>query len=86
MKKILVISHAMELGGAERALIGLLEAFDKKEYEVDLFLSHHKGELFDQIPDGITLLPEIKEYTCLAVPASVVLKKGCLGEIGRAHV
>ena len=77
MKKILVISHAMELGGAERALIGLLEAFDKKEYEVDLFLSHHKGELFDQIPDGITLLPEIKEYTCLAVPIGQVLKKGC---------
>lgn len=38
MKKILVVSHAMELGGAERSLIGLLETIDYSKYCVDLFL------------------------------------------------
>ena len=45
MKKILIVSHALELGGAERSLIGLLDAIDKKEYKVDLFLLRHEGEL-----------------------------------------
>ena len=44
MKKILIVSHALELGGAERSLIGLLDAIDKKEYKVDLFLLRHEGE------------------------------------------
>ena len=34
MKKILIVSHALEIGGAERSLIGLLDAIDKKEYQV----------------------------------------------------
>ena len=45
MKKILIVSHTLELGGAERSLIGLLDAIDKKEYKVDLFLLRHEGEL-----------------------------------------
>ena len=53
MKKILIVSHALEIGGAERSLIGLLDAIDKKEYQVDLFLLRHEGELFSFIPEGI---------------------------------
>lgn len=79
MKKVLIISHAMYIGGVERALIGLLSAFDKSEYQVDLFLMKHDGELFDLIPEGVNLLPEIKEYTCLGVPIGEVIKKGCFG-------
>ncbi len=69
----------MYIGGAERALIGLLSAFDKSEYRVDLFLMKQEGELIDLIPEGINLLPEIKEYTCLAEPIANTLKKGCFG-------
>ena len=53
MKKILIVSHALELGGAERSLIGLLDAIDKKEYKVDLFLLRHEGELLSFIPEGV---------------------------------
>ncbi len=77
MKNVLIISHAMELGGAERAMLGLLSSFDTEKYDVELFLCRHKGELFDQIPKNIKLLPEIKEYSCLAVPITDVIKKGC---------
>lgn len=79
MKKILIFSHAMEIGGAERALIGLLETIDTTKYEVDLFLMRHEGELMKYIPDGIRLLPESKQYSCLAIPFGQVLKRGCFG-------
>ncbi len=69
----------MHIGGAERALIGLLSAFDKSEYELDLFLMRREGELYSLIPEGVNVLPEIKEYTCLGVPIGEVIKKGCLG-------
>ena len=44
MKKILIVSHAMEIGGAERALLGILENIDTEQYEVDLFLMRHEGD------------------------------------------
>ena len=66
----------MELGGAERALLGLLEAIDYSKVSVDLFLMRHSGELIPHIPKEVKLLPEIKAYTCLAVPFGEVLQKG----------
>ena len=42
--KILIVSHAMELGGAEMALLGLLEHLDTDRVDVDLFLLRHTGE------------------------------------------
>lgn len=76
MKKILIVSHAMEIGGAEKALLGLLETIDTTKYHVDLFLMRHQGELLKDIPDNINLLSAISEYSDLAVPITNVLKKG----------
>ena len=78
MKKILIFSHAMEIGGAERALLGLLESIDYEQYEVDLFLMRHEGELLKYIPDRVNLLPELPPYASLAVPSGEVLRKGQL--------
>ena len=41
-KKLLIVSHALELGGAERSLIGLLNAFDFEKYDVDFVKSGYK--------------------------------------------
>jgi len=79
MKRILIFSHALELGGAEKALLGLLDVIDKTEYRVDLFLMRHQGELMPYIPEGVRLLPEIPRYACLAVPIGNVIRKGQLG-------
>lgn len=76
MKEILIVNHAMELGGAERALLGLLENMDYSSYKVDLFLLRHQGELLRYIPKEVNLLPEDPSYSCLAVPIIDVLKKG----------
>ena len=54
-KKIIVISHGLEIGGAERALLGLLYSFDYMRYDVDLFLMHHQGELMEYIPQQVNL-------------------------------
>lgn len=84
MKKILIVSHSMELGGAERALLGLLNNIDYKNFSVDLFLERHMGELFEYIPKEVTVLPENPAYACMAVPASQVIKKRQFGvAIGR---
>lgn len=78
MKKILIVSHAMEIGGAERALLGLLESIDPARVSVDLFLLRHEGELLDLIPDYIHLLPPIPAYTVLARPIAETIKEGHL--------
>lgn len=84
MKRILIFSHAMEIGGAERALLGLLENIDTTKYNVDLFLMRHSGELMQYIPSNVKLLPEVSQYASLAVPITEVLKKKQIGvAIGR---
>ena len=76
MKKILIVSHALELGGAERSLIGLLEAMQSSEYQIDLFLLRQTGEMLSDVPKNVNLLPEIPAYTVLARPMKDVLKEG----------
>ena len=75
-KKLLIVSHALELGGAERSLIGLLDALDPETWNIDLFLLRHEGELMDAIPEHVNLLPEIAAYTVLARPMKDTLKEG----------
>ena len=77
-KRILIVSHALELGGAERSLIGLLEALDPKRCDIDLFLLQHKGELMHAIPKYVHLLPEVPAYTVLARPMKDTLREGHL--------
>ena len=74
MKSILIITHTMELGGAERALLGLLNNIDYDNYSVDLFLERHFGELLAFIPEKVNLLPENPAYASLGVPAAQVIK------------
>lgn len=75
-KKILIFSHAMEIGGAERALLGLLNSFDYSKYEVDLFLLKHSGELMPLIPEKVNLLPEAPAYSAIMMPMVIALKSG----------
>ena len=77
-KSILIVSHALELGGAERSLIGLLDALDPEVWDIDLFLLRHEGELMSEIPEYVNLLPVIPSYTALARPMKDTLKEGHL--------
>lgn len=75
-KRIFIAIHYMEIGGAERSLLGLLNAFDTSHYEVDLFLYSHRGEFMPLIPEKIHLLPEIATYASLEKPIVQILKEG----------
>ncbi len=76
---ILIFSQAMELGGVERSLLGLLDAIDYDRYDVDLFLMRHSGELMPYLNPKAKLLPEIPQYASLAVPMASLVKSGQLG-------
>lgn len=72
-KKILFIMPSMFIGGAERSLLGLLEAIDYTKYDVSLFLYRHEGEFLAYIPDQVNLLPPMKEYGTFDVPIRSLL-------------
>lgn len=76
---ILIFSQAMELGGVERSLLGLLNAIDYGRYDVDLFLMRHSGELIPYLNPKANLLPEIPQYASLAVPMASLIKSGQFG-------
>jgi len=75
-KKVIIVSHGMRIGGVERSLIGLLNAFDYEKYEVDLFLFIHDGEWMPLIPKEVNLLPEVKKYTGLLISTKKNIKNG----------
>ena len=81
MKKILVVHSNMEIGGAETSLLGLLNQIDYSQYQVDLFLLNHTGELMSFIPKEVNLLPEDKSYKQLTIPIKDVLKNKKIGII-----
>lgn len=77
-KKIFFMSHAMFLGGAETALIGLLESIDYAKYDVDLFLLKHSGDMMEAIPKDVNLLPENQLYSMIMSGMKDVLISGHL--------
>lgn len=76
MKKILIVASDMEIGGAERALLGLLGALSAGTDQVDLFLLRHSGPFMRFIPKGVNLLPEDSNYSDLGVPIWKVVGRG----------
>lgn len=76
--RILILMHYMELGGAESALLGLLQSIDPNKVEVDLFVYSHRGELMGFVPrEKVHLLPEMKAYSLMEKSLSDVVRNGC---------
>ena len=72
--------HYMELGGAESALLGLLQSVDPARADVDVFLYDHRGELMKYIPtDKVNLLPEVTAYKMIERPFMECVKSGHIG-------
>ena len=76
MKKILISSFDMEVGGVERSLISMLENFDYDNNEVDLMLYRHTGDFFRLLPNKHNLLPENKKYTSFRKSIAQLFKEG----------
>ena len=77
--RIFIAMHYMEIGGAETALIGLLNALDPNRVDVDLFLYDHRGEMMQFIPEWINLLSQLPKYSVLERPIVELVKRGFWG-------
>ena len=84
-KRIFINIHYLEIGGAERALLGLLSVLDIERVDIDLFVNQHTGEFMPLIPKCVNLLPKIPEYTCIERPIKrdiLVLRYADCGQNG----
>ncbi|MFC5773358.1 glycosyltransferase [Ectobacillus antri] len=78
-KNILFVMNNLVCGGAEKALLSLLQCFDYNKYNVDLFLFKHDGIFLKKLPREVHLLPEPEHYQYFDMPvkdaATSLLKK-----------
>jgi glycosyltransferase involved in cell wall biosynthesis len=81
-KNVLFIINNLNCGGAEKALISLLETIDYSVYNVDLFLFKHEGIFFNKIPIQVNLLKEPfgYKYFDMSIKEAIIecVKKGRL--------
>lgn len=76
MKKILISVTEVDIGGIDRSLLGLLDAIDYNEYEVDLFVYNHHGSMMNQINQNVNLLKENKIALASKESISFCIKHG----------
>src|SRR5690554_5416184 len=57
-KKLLFVIPNLGVGGAEKALVSLLNELDDQQYELDLFLFSHSGIFLQSLPHKVNLLKE----------------------------
>lgn len=74
--RIFIAIHYLEIGGAERSLLGLLNAIDTSRFAVDLFVYQHIGEFMQFIPEDIQLLQENKRFASIESSMKQVFKRG----------
>ncbi|MBK0292117.1 MULTISPECIES: glycosyltransferase [Priestia] len=76
MKKVLIASFDMEVGGVERSLISMLNNFDYQHYHIDLMLYSHTGDFMNLLPNGPRLLEESSVYKTFRMSIGETLKSG----------
>ena len=79
MKKVLISSFDMGIGGVERSLINMLDNFDYNNYKVDLMLYRNEGEFIDMVSSKVNLLSEQEGYRTFGEPLGKVIKDKNLG-------
>lgn len=75
-KQILITACSMDIGGIERSLAGLLNAFNYDKYDVDLLLFSKKGEFLHLLPSQCNLLQEVPQLATLLKPIKEVTFSG----------
>lgn len=73
MKNLLFIGMSLNVGGAEKSLVNLLNMIDYKKYNVDLLLFQKKGAFLKQVPCEVNII-EIPEISILFQSAKDSLK------------
>lgn len=73
-KKLLFVIPALDLGGAEKSFVNLLNAIDYNRYEVDVFLMTRTGIFLDLIPIEVNILPQSQSFSDFSIsfPQSLI--------------
>ncbi|MFE7060548.1 glycosyltransferase [Sutcliffiella sp. NPDC057660] len=79
MKRILISSFDMEVGGVERSLLSMLNNFDYENHEVDLMLYSHTGDFMNLLPKKARLLQELPAYKTFRLSIGETVKRGNIG-------
>jgi Glycosyltransferase len=74
MKRILFVNDEMCMGGVARVLNTLMGSLDSSEYEVDLLVLHPHGEMLDEVPDNVRILPSHPFFSVVDLSLSQALK------------
>lgn len=61
-----MIQGSMQAGGAEKAMVSLLNTMSPDRYEVDLMLGHRSGLFYDQIPNWVNVIDEPFPFSCFS--------------------
>lgn len=85
MRKVLISSFDMEVGGVERSLISMLNNFDYSNNEVDLMLYSHTGDFMSMLNNKVNLLNEVKQYSTFRKSIGETIKQGNL-TLGLARI
>ncbi|MEG1003856.1 MAG: glycosyltransferase [Clostridium sp.] len=85
MRKVLIASYDMEIGGVERSLINMLSEFDYSNNKVDLMLYSHSGDFFNMLSDKANLLSENEKYKTFRQSIAQIFKEK-LVRIGTGRV
>lgn len=72
-KKILIVIGTLGCGGAEKALINMLDMIDYEKYEIYLQLFRNRGLNMDFINPKVTLLPAISDNNYMFLPGKSFL-------------
>ena len=60
-KKLLFVIDSLNIGGAEKSIVSLLNLIDYSKYEIDFLLFKKDGDLRKYVPNQVNMLP-IPEY------------------------
>jgi glycosyltransferase involved in cell wall biosynthesis len=84
-KDILFIMNNLHCGGAEKALISLLQKIDYNHYNVDLLLFKQEGIFLNKLPSNVQLLKQPIEYSYFDMPLKNAIKENLKeGRVGLA--
>lgn len=74
-KKLLFVIESLNLGGAEKSLVTLLNLMDYSRYDVDLLLFAHGGAFQQLLPPEVNLLPIPEYFAYNSIPWSCLMEK-----------
>ena len=74
-KNILFVMNNLHVGGAEKALVSMLQVFDYDRYDIDLLLFKKEGLFLKQVPEQVNFLEPPANYQYFDMPFSNVIRK-----------